>query len=129
MSRRGAITVIQSAAIVFGCAAVALSLARIMNSGANDQLVMASGGAIVGIIGVVVGLVVRSPVEAFERRRSSRQLFGLRIATAGLIVAVLGWLIAEFISGAIGYWVAVVGVVGGGVGIIIHNINVFKATK
>jgi uncharacterized membrane protein len=103
-----------------------LSFWKISSESLLSAMLMTLGGATIGLFGAAVGLLVHRPVEAFERRRGSRKLLGLRLMTAGFIVAVLGWLLAVFLSGRTGYWLVVVGVVGGVVGIVIHYMNIFR---
>jgi hypothetical protein len=129
MSRGAAITAIQSIAIVLGCAAVGLSLTRVPGGEAADALFMTLGGAILGLIGVTVGFVVRAPAQKLERHRSPIQLVGLRITTVGLIVAVVGWLIAVFLSADLGWLIGVIGAVSGIAGIVIHNVNMVRGVK
>jgi hypothetical protein len=128
MNRYAIISAVQSVAVVAVCAAVGLSLATVSGGENSSFLFMALGGAIVGLIGVVVGLMFRAPVQELERYRSPRQLVGLRIATISFIVAIAGWLITVFVSGALGYWVVVVGVLGGCTGIVIHRLQGGQAT-
>ena len=88
---------------------------------------MALGGAVVGLVAVIISLLVRAPTQALEQRKSPRQLIGLRIFTVGFVVALVGWLTAVFLYGTLGYWVAVVGVLSGVAGIIIHNVNLVRS--
>ena len=51
---------------------------------------------------------------------SERKWIGLKVATASGIIALFGALVAWAGLGKLGYWVVVAGVLGGGVGIILH---------
>ena len=128
MNRYAIVSVVQSVAVVAACAAVALSLAKVSGAESSSFLFMALGGAAMGLIGVVAGLMFRAPVQELERRRSPRQLLGLRIATVCFMVAVAGWLVAVFVSGSWGYWVVVAGVLGGCTGIVFHRLQGGQAT-
>lgn len=123
MNRYAIVSAVQSVAIVVVCAAVGLSLAKVSGGESSSFLFMALAGAIAGLIGVVVGFMFRAPVQELERRRSPRQLVGLRVAAIGFIVAVAGWLITVFVSGTWGYWVTVVGVLGGIAGVVFHRLQ------
>nr|AAK28601.1 hypothetical protein [uncultured bacterium] len=116
-------SIIQSAAVVLGCAAVGASLAKVAGGESGDGPVLALGGAVVGLVAVAIGYIVRGPASALERRSGPRKLLGLRIMAVGFIFAVVGWLIAVYVSGVAGYWIAVLGVLGGGVGVLVHIVN------
>jgi hypothetical protein len=123
MKRAAAITAIQSVAVILGCALVGLSLTRVPGGDPGDGLFMAVGGAILGAIGAVAGILARGPTREWEQSRSPRQLIGLRIATVGGIVAMVGWLVVVFLSSVVGRWIALVGIVSGGAGLIIHKLT------
>ena len=103
MNHSAITTAIQSIAIVAVCAAMGLSLAKVSGGESSSFPPVALGGAAMGLVGVIVGLIIRAPVGEFEQRRKPRQLIGLRIATVGLIVAVTGWLVAVFLFDTLGY--------------------------
>ena len=128
MNHSAITTAIQSIAIVAVCAAMGLSLAKVSGGESSSFPLVALGGAAMGLVGVIVGLIIRAPVGEFERRRKPRQLIGLRIATVGLIVAVTGWLVAVFLSDTLGYSLVVIGTLGGGVGILFHRFQAGRAT-
>ena len=56
---------------------------------------------------------------------SEKKYIGMKIATVSFLVALFGALIAFLGLGKIGYWIVVVGVLGGGVGILLHFLVVF----
>ena len=56
---------------------------------------------------------------------SEKKYIGLKVATVSFLVAFTGGLTAFLGLGKIGYWVVVVGVLGGFVGIILHLLAMF----
>jgi len=129
MSRDTLITLLQSIAVVLVCGFLGLSIARVTGADSAVSLAMSLGGAVVGLIAVVIGILVRSPTREWEHRRNPHSLLGLRIATVGTIIAVSGWLLAVFVSGELGWLVGVAGALSGGAGILVHNISLAKGAK
>jgi hypothetical protein len=58
---------------------------------------------------------------------SEKKYLGLKIATVSFLVALSGGLIAFLGLGKIGYWVVVVGVLGGFIGIFLHFLAMFTS--
>lgn len=56
---------------------------------------------------------------------SEKKWVGLKIMTVSFLVAICGGLIAFLGLGKLGYWVVVVGVLGGFVGISLHFLAMF----
>jgi hypothetical protein len=56
---------------------------------------------------------------------SQKKYIGLKIATVSFLVALSGALVAFLGLGKIGYWIVVVGILGGFVGIFLHFLAVF----
>ena len=123
MERSVVVTVVQSSAVVLGCGLIGLSLTRLPGGESADALFMVLGGATIGLVGVALGLMFREPVHELEQRTGPRQLIGLRIGTVGGIIAAVGWLLAVFVDGTLGYWVVAPGVLTGIVGLVIHRLN------
>jgi hypothetical protein len=123
MNRGAAITTVQSIAVILGCAAIGVSLTRVPGGEASDAFSMALGGGAIGLVGVVVGLLVRGPVHEQQQHKTPRQLAGLRLSTVGLLVAMVGWLLVVFVHATLGSYVMVTGILSGIAGIIIHNVN------
>ena len=63
MNRYAIISAVQSVAVVAVCAAVGLSLAKVSGAESSSFPFMALAGGIVGLIGVVVGFVFRTPMR------------------------------------------------------------------
>jgi len=59
--------------------------------------------------------------STFERNAPAACILGLRICAVALLIAGCGVVIAASVSIGVGYWVAVVGVVGGLVGLVIYS--------
>ena len=98
-------------------------MTRVPGGESADAFSMGLGGGAIGLVGVVVGLLVRGPVHELQQRKSPRQLLGLRVSTVGFIVAMVGWLLAVFVHPTVGSYVMGAGIVGGIAGVILHNVN------
>jgi hypothetical protein len=93
---------------------------------ASEGPVLALVGAVIGVVGVLAGLMLRPGVAEFERRGPRLPLICLRIATVGGFIAGAGWLIVVFISYSIGFPVTVIGVITGVVGVVSGQIFVMS---
>ncbi len=56
---------------------------------------------------------------------SEKKWIGLKVMTVSFLVAMFGGLIAFIGLGMLGYWIVVIGVLGGFVGISLHFISMF----
>ena len=121
---------LQAVALVLAVALVAASLPRVQGESVSVQLWFALGGALASAAILFVVWAVRSD----GRLRGSfyvepTRYRGLRIGFGGFCVAMLGWLIAVFISNAVGYWVVVLGFLIGFIGMIVHFVIMLTPTK
>jgi len=101
-------------------ALIGLSFSRIDPAMANKSLELSGAGALIAAVAIAISAVFRDSTRRFERSIPSRKLVGLKIATVSFLIALVGWLVAVFVSAPAGYWVAASGVVFGGLGILVH---------
>jgi hypothetical protein len=120
------IEAIQATAVVVAVALVAASLPHLEGKSLEVQLWF----AVVGAFASAVILFLVRATRSDGRLRGSfyvepSKYRGLKIGFVGFCVAMLGWLVAVFIAGAIGYWLVVFGVLVGVIGMIIHVVLMF----
>jgi len=118
MNRRALINV----SIIAIAAIVGLSLAKVSS---ENPWVLSVGAAVIAAIAIAIAKLFRPQTISFEKATPPRKLFGLRIGVVGGGVALSGWLVAVFLSALVGYYVAVVGVITGLVGCLIHFYNMY----
>ena len=99
-----------------------LSLAKVT---ASDPWVPSIGAAALALVAVGIGSLFRQQATSFEKVTSPRKLMGMRVGTVGFGVALLGWLVAVFLSGTVGYYIVVFAVAIGFTGMAIHLYNLF----
>jgi hypothetical protein len=122
--------ILQGTVVVVAVALVAASLPHLEGKSVEVQLLFALIG---GVASAVVLLAVRA-VRSDGRLRGSSYVEpskyrGLKIGFVGFCVAVLGWLVAVFIAGTLGFWLVVLGVAIGFVGMIVHFVMMFAPTE
>jgi hypothetical protein len=122
--------VVQALIVIVGVALLAASLARVDGSDTAIQLRCGFVGAGLGAAAVFLVWALRpSKVGGGNLFADSLRYRGLKIMTYGMFVALIGWLAGVFISLSVGYWIAVLGIVVGFVGLIIHFATMLRATK
>ena len=117
---------LQATAVVVVVALVSASLPHLEGKSLEVQLWFALAGALAS---AAILLLVRA-TRSDGRLRGSfyvepSKYRGLKIGFVGFCVAMLGWLVAVFIAGAIGYWLVVCGVLVGFIGMIVHVVLMF----
>ena len=87
----------------------------------------------VGIWCLLTVILQRDMFEkiTFEKKlgidSSEKKYIGMKIGTVSFLVALLGGLVAFLGLGKVGYWIVVLGVVGGFVGMFLHFLAMFTS--
>lgn len=122
--------ILQGALVVAAVALVAASLPHLEGKSLGVQLLFAFIGGVASFLVLLLVRTIRPNSRlrgSFYVERSTSR--GLKIGFGGFCVAALGWLVAVFIAGTLGFWLVVLGVAIGFVGIIVHFVIVFTARK
>jgi len=109
-------------AIVAVAALLGVSIARVSSS---NLWGFAIGSITIAAIAIGIAGLFSSKTASFENATPPRKLLGMRIGVVGGLISLCGWLIAVFVLASVGYYVAVLGVVVGLVGLAIHFYNVY----
>lgn len=120
---------IVSVGLVAFFALIGLSLSRVVPSLADRSLETTVGGALLAVIALSIGHFFRNRISHFESSIPARKLKGLKVGTLGGLIAFSGLLVAIFISYQVGYWIAVLGIVIGFIGMGMHLVAMFSKDR
>jgi len=123
MSRTAAISIVQSASITRLCALVGLSLAYVPGANHDDALLLAMGGAAIGVVASLVSLLFKPAASDFSEKASPTVILGVRLSLGGFGLAVVGWLVGVFLSASFAIYIVAPGVVVGALGVVLINVG------
>ena len=105
------------------------SLTRLEGISPDDGIKFALVGAIFASIAVFIGALLRPTTRQLEQSRPSKHFSGLKIGVVGFFIALSGWLVAIYIHGKIGFGLAVIGMLSGVFGVLVHFYYMFGGSK
>lgn len=118
MNTRLLVNVLQSAVLVVSVGMVGLSLSRVQVS--IDPTAGFLVGAGIALLAIAIAYPFLPKARSLQEATPPQRLWGLRVMVGGLAVAVVGWLVAVFISLPIGHAVGGIGALSGLVGMLLH---------
>ena len=128
LSEKGITWGIRSSVVLL-FALIGHSLTRLEGIPPDDGLKFAMVGAIFAGIALFVGALLRPTTRQLEKSRPSKHFLGLRIGVVGFFIALSGWLVAIYIHGKIGFGLAVIGMLSGFFGVLVHFYYMFGGSK
>ena len=107
-------------AIIGLSALVDLSLLRIDSDTAGQALELSAAGALIAAVAIAIAHVSRDQARLLESSLPSQTMVGLKIGIVGFLAALVGYLVAAFLSMNAGYWLGMSGAAVGIVGMLAH---------
>jgi uncharacterized protein YacL len=105
------------------------SLTRLEGISKDDGLEFALVSALFASIALFIGSKLRPVTNQLEDSRPKIHFLGLKVGVIGFIIALCGWLTAIYVNGRVGFILAVVGILSGFVGMLIHFYFMFTGSK
>ena len=115
-------------AIIGLSALVGLSLSRIDSDMAGRALEFSGAGALIAAVAIAIAHRFRDRARQLESSVPSQKFIGLKIGMVGFFAALVGYLVAAFLSRNVGYWLGLSGAVVGIIGMLAHFVLVFFAS-